>query len=101
LSLSGNPYQCQDMTEALEEERAMMGFGWGMGLGGWIFMGLFWVVAIGLIVWALVALVPTGHRSAADDPRDILDRRFALGELDTEQYQRAREELTAARAAKR
>jgi len=89
------------MTEVLEEERAMMGFGWGMGLGGWIFMGLIWVVVIGLIVWALVALLPTGRRSTADDPRDILDRRFALGELDTEQYRRAREELTAARTAKR
>jgi putative membrane protein len=84
----------------------MMGYGWGMGLMGWIFMGLFWFVVIGLIVWAVATLLPAGRRSLggsarADDPREILDRRFALGEIDTEQYRRAREELTAARSAKR
>ncbi len=59
----------------------MMGFGWGMGLVGWILMGLFWFVVIGLIVWALVTLLPTARRSAAgstgpEDPLEILDRRL-------------------------
>jgi putative membrane protein len=75
----------------------MMGYGWGMGGAGWIFMGLFWVVVIGLIVWAVVALLPgarsSGGPARSDGPREILDRRFALGEIDTEQYRRARAEL--------
>ena len=83
----------------------MMGYGWGMGGAGWIFMGLFWIVVIGLIVWAVVALLP-GNRSGggpprAQGPREILDRRYALGEIDTEQYRRAREELVAASAERR
>ena len=79
----------------------MMGYGWGMGPAGWIFMGLFWVLVIGLIVWAVVTLLPnvrsTGRRAGQESPMEILDRRFALGEIDAEQYRRAREELTNAR----
>jgi putative membrane protein len=72
-----------------------------MGPAGWIFMGLFWVVVIGLIVWAVVALLPnvrsTGRHPGQESPTEILDRRFALGEIDAEQYRRAREELAASR----
>jgi putative membrane protein len=82
----------------------MMGYGWGMGLAGWIFMGLFWVVVIGLVVWAVIALLP-GSRPAGqgrpETPEQILDRRFALGEIDAEQYRRAREVLVGHRAGKR
>ncbi len=78
----------------------MMGYGWGMGPAGWIFMGLFWVLVIGLIVWAVVTLLPnvrsTGRHAGQESPMEILDRRFALGEIDAEQYRRAREELTDA-----
>jgi putative membrane protein len=78
----------------------MMGYGWGMGPGGWILMALFWIVLIGLVVWAVVVLLPGtrgGGRTGRETPEEILDRRFALGELDSEQYRRAREELSAVR----
>src|SRR6266511_1681052 len=42
----------------------MMGYGWGMGLAGWIFMGLFWVAIIGLVVWAVVGLLTVGTWAA-------------------------------------
>jgi putative membrane protein len=81
----------------------MMGYGWGMGLAGWIFMGLFWFVVIGAIIWAAVALLP-GRRTAgpagSERPEEILDRRFALGEIDAEQYRRAHDELAASRSRK-
>jgi putative membrane protein len=82
----------------------MMGYGWGMGPAGWVFMGLFWVVIVGLVVWAVVALIPrtrdvgTGRR---ETPEEVLDRRFALGEIDVEQYRAARAELVAARKSSR
>lgn len=82
----------------------MMGYGWGMGVVGWIFMGLFWVVVLGLAVWAVAALLPVsrpGGPGRREGPEEILDRRFALGEIDAEQYRRAREELAATRAARR
>jgi putative membrane protein len=78
----------------------MMGFGWGMGFFGWIFMGLFWVGIAILAGWVILALVP-GIRARTETPEEILDRRFALGELDAEQYQRVSEELAAAQAARR
>jgi putative membrane protein len=81
-----------------------MGYGWGMGVG-WIFMLVFWVVLIGLIVWAVTRLLPSsgtrvgGDRAAA--PEEILDRRFASGEIDAEEYQRVRDQLAATRAGRR
>jgi len=81
-----------------------MGYGWGMGLAGWIFMGLFWFVVIGLAVWGIAALLPgarSGSQGRPEGPGEVLDRRFALGEIDAEQYRRAREVLTAARTGRR
>jgi len=75
-----------------------MGYGWGMGPWAWIFMGLFWVVIAGLIVWAVTRLLPSGGgspRSGRETPEEILDRRFALGEIDAETYRKARAELAA------
>ena len=81
----------------------MMGYGWGMGFG-WLFMGLFWVVVVGLVVWAVITLLPgarTGGLGRPETPEEILDRRFAQGELDPEQYQRARQELASTRTGRR
>jgi putative membrane protein len=81
----------------------MMGYGWGMGFTGWFFMGLFWIVIAGLVVWTVLALVPGARgsqRLGPDTPEDVLDRRFANGELDAEQYRQARAELAAGRAGR-
>jgi putative membrane protein len=86
------------------EETAMMGYGWGMGVAGWVFMGLFWIVVIGGVVWAIVSLLPgsqSGGRGRTETAQEILDRRFALGELDVEQYRQVREELRSTHAARR
>jgi putative membrane protein len=92
------------VSKAVEKETAMMGYGWGMGFGGWIFMGLFWVVVLGLVMWGVIALLGgarTGGRQQAETPEEILDRRFAQGELDPEAYQRAREQLASTRTGRR
>jgi len=76
----------------------MMFDGWGMGMAGLMFMGFFWFVLIGLGVWAAVTLTsPNRAAGRRDDPAEILDRRFAMGELDVEQYRQACAELAAAR----
>lgn len=72
---------------------------------GWAWMAvmpLLWIVLVGLIVWAAVRLAhgPSGHnggRSPQDSPEDILDRRFASGEIDAATYTQAREHLAAHR----
>jgi putative membrane protein len=84
----------------------MMGwYGGGMGLMGWLFMGTFWVALLALIVWLVVRLLPSadraGDRGSVDSPEDILDRRFARGEIDDETYAAQRTALTANRGSRR
>lgn len=79
----------------------MMGwYGGGMGLGAWLFMGAFWVLLLVLIVWLVVRLLPSGTTttgSAAPSAEDILDARFARGEIDENEWAAARAALTSAR----
>lgn len=82
--------------------------------GGWAwwmaFMPLLWIALIALMVWAVVRLT---HRTAPRDggthggpppretPEEILDRRFASGEIDAETYAEARKRLAAHRPGPR
>ncbi len=82
----------------------MMGwYGTGMGWGAWLGMGLFWLVLVGVILYAVVRLLPSGRSGRDRDDRDpespeaILDRRFARGEIDIETYQAQRAALRQAR----
>lgn len=85
----------------------MMGYGWGMGAGGWIAMTVFWVALLVLVVWGVTKLLPTGGRGPdagaprGETPEEILDRRFALGEIDGETYQRMRTEINSSRSGRR
>jgi len=71
----------------------MMGWydnGWGPGLG-MLVMLLVWGGIIGLGVWAVARLTRGESRpTPVETPRQILDRRFASGEIDAEQYAEAR-----------
>jgi len=80
----------------------MMGwYGSGMGFGAWLVMGVFWLALLGVIIWAVVRLLPDqregGGGAHAESPEEILDRRFARGEIDLETYQAQRAALTSAR----
>lgn len=84
----------------------MMGwYGGGMGLWGWLFMGVFWLLLLALIVWLVVRLLPGGDRgamsSSPDSALEILDRRLANGEIDLETWQAQRAALVAARGTRR
>lgn len=84
----------------------MMGwYGGGMGWAGWLVMGLFWVAFIALVIWLAVRLLPSSTRNApppppGESPSDILERRFARGEIDLETYQVQRAALLRARGGK-
>jgi len=59
---------------------------------GFLWMGLLWIGVIALVVWAFVrptAAPSTGRRS----PLEILEERFARGELDAEEFTARRNEL--------
>jgi putative membrane protein len=90
---------------AEDEVGKMMGwYGGGMGLAAWLFMGLFWVALLALILWLVVRLLPARDRlapSGYDSPEEILDRRFARGEIDEPTYTAQRAALANNRGQRR
>jgi putative membrane protein len=85
--------------------------GWydhGIDWAGWLFMGLFWLLLLGLILFLVVRLLPSGaggggggqSQTATESPEEILDRRFARGEIDIETYQAQRAALAKVRDRK-
>lgn len=82
----------------------MMGYGWGMGIWGWIAMTVFWVALLALIVWLVTRAFSPGRAEGGTDqpwresPDQVLDRRFAAGEIDEATYQRMCETLRSGRS---
>jgi putative membrane protein len=80
--------------------------GWndGMGAGGWVMMTLVMVAFWALVIIAVVALFRglgrDGQASAPAAPRDpqqILEERFARGEIDADEYHARRQVLRDSR----
>ncbi|MHB1613654.1 MAG: SHOCT domain-containing protein [Actinomycetes bacterium] len=69
-------------------------WGWGSGLG-MVMMLLVWGGLIALGIWGVARLTRGGNEPtlSVDVPRQVLDRRFAAGEIDPEQYAEARRVL--------
>ena len=67
---------------------------------GMVWMALFWAVLIGLAVWLVQALFPrTGGASRQvvrqpGDANEILDRRYARGEISREEYDLMKDTLS-------
>jgi putative membrane protein len=72
-------------------------FGYGcsnMSVLGWLVMIGFWGGVLAVAVWAMGRLFPAS-RSEQPSATEILDRRFAAGEIDEKAYRRARDEVTS------
>lgn len=76
----------------------------GMYFGpwGWLmmaFMMLFWIVVVGGIVWLVVYLTRRSGRgqgtSAPDSALDILNQRYARGEISKDEYEQMKRDITA------
>jgi putative membrane protein len=75
--------------------------GGGMWAGAWVFMGLFWLVLIVALAFLAARMWPGGRgglRGHGPSPLDILDERFARGEVDLEAYRAQRAALEEALA---
>ncbi|HUY75607.1 MAG TPA: SHOCT domain-containing protein [Ktedonobacterales bacterium] len=82
----------------------MWGYGYGLGWGGMLLMMLsmlFWFAVLGVLIWALVRWMtnyasPRGgglvQRMSA---REILEQRYARGEIDAATFDQMRERLEA------
>lgn len=70
-----------------------------MFFGGFmIWMIILWLVIIGAIIWAVVALTRRGVSSSSGGERhsalDIARERYAKGEITKEEFERLKKDLT-------
>lgn len=68
-------------------------FGWG-----WVLLGpLFWIIVIGLVVYAVVSFNKRGsgvnYPEHNETPLDIIKKRYAKGELTREQFEQMKKDL--------
>ena len=85
-----------------------MDWGWGWMFSGGLMMVLFWGVLIALVVLAVRGLtggasgtnrntdVATTRRAAEPPPLEILQARYARGEISREEYETVRRDLQIA-----
>lgn len=74
-----------------------MGDGWGW----WMIFGWIWMIGlIAVVVWAVTSLTRTGTgreparwQKTKETSLEILERRYAAGELSDEQFERMRRQL--------
>lgn len=81
----------------------MMFWGNHMGFGGWgmLLSGLLWIGLIVLGIWLLARLFPAGgnrrepeRSERRETPLQILQKRYARGEITKEEYETIRHDLT-------
>ena len=82
---------------------------WGYGFGwGWVLMAfgsILWIALLVVLVWALItwlnrktsATIPPSPNATTSGPSalEILQQRYAQGEIDTNTYEQMRERLGA------
>jgi len=73
------------------------GYGWWGLLVGGLVMVLFWGGIIFSVVWAAKAVFQKGHQFGEEgkptSALDILDQRYAKGEIDKETYQEMKADI--------
>ena len=66
---------------------------WGFGSLGFLWMALFWIGVILLVVWAVRGAEET--RPSQRSALEILEERFARGELDADEFTARRQQLVS------
>lgn len=77
----------------------MDGYGMAGGFGfGWIFMILWWVLIIvgivALVKWMITSSGGDGRSGGDSKALDILKQRYARGEIDEQEFQKRKRDLT-------
>ena len=76
----------------------MMGWGYGMGWIGMIFMAVFWIaVIVGIIFlirWLVISTRTEDHKARHEDSAiEILRKRYARGEINKEEFEEKKKDL--------
>jgi len=91
------------MEDTNRRRRVMMWWNDGMGWGGWVVMSLTMVAFWALVIVVVLAIFRNDRDSqpwrgpSQRDPEQILDERFARGEIDAEEYRDRQNALRASR----
>jgi putative membrane protein len=94
-AISGWPYGGWGMMRPW-----MMGPGMMAGYGWMWLIPVFWIVLVGLIIWAIVAAVRRSNESKgsdsskADSALEMLKKRYAQGEISKEEYEEKKKDLS-------
>ena len=79
----------------------IMGPGMMGGYGDMGFMGLFWIVLLGLLVWFIVAGTRGTHHSGIhhsgghyETALDILKKKYASGEIDKAEFEEKKKDIS-------
>ncbi len=72
----------------------MNGFGFGHGFGGSLWMILIWLIPLVLIIWGIrYFMSQTGPNRPEESALELLDKEYAQGRIDREEYLRRRNDL--------
>lgn len=73
----------------------MHAYNWGGGdCGGWMIVhGAFWLLLLVLLVFGTVMLVRRPRSPRRDSALDILNERYARGEIDRDEYLQRKKDL--------
>jgi putative membrane protein len=71
----------------------MWGYGnmFGWGLGGWFMMIIFWGAIIALVIWVVRGF--GGRGSYNKSAREILEERYAKGEIEKKEFEAKKKDL--------
>ena len=69
------------------------GWGWGMGSPGGLTMLIFWAGVVAALAWLARGPRPVGRGASEPSPSDILQRRYAKGEVSRDEYEQIRRDL--------
>lgn len=64
---------------------------WGAWM--WIGMAVIWLIALGIVAWAVTKVTSTSHQRRSTLAEDVLAERFARGEIKADEYRERLEEL--------
>lgn len=67
---------------------------WGMGAGGWLLMLIFWAAVVGVVVWLIAGNARRRGSPAEASALEVLKQRYARGEIDQQEFERRKRDLT-------